>query len=110
MITPGFSRCPDTLARNREALFDRSKIVPPQELLEAVRRRPFVPFRLYVSEGATYDIRHPENLLVGLASVTIAVRDDPASYYHHVEIVAARHIIRLVPLEQPIVTGGNGEK
>jgi hypothetical protein len=84
--------------------------VPPQELLEAVRRHPFVPFRLYVSEGATYDIRHPENLLVGLASVTIAVRDDPASYYQRIEIVAARHIIRMVPLEQPVGPASNGEQ
>ena len=84
--------------------------MPPSELLEALRVRPFVPFRLYISEGATYDIRHPENLLVGLASVTIAVRDDPNGYYHHVETVAARHIIRMVPLVQPVGTAGNGEK
>ena len=84
--------------------------MPPNELLDAMRRRPFVPFRLHISEGATYDIRHPENLLVGLASVTIAVRDDPSTYYHHIEIVAARHIIRMVPLEQPVIPGGNGEK
>ena len=85
--------------------------MPPSELLQAVRRRPFVPFRLYVSEGATFDIRHPELMHIGIASVTIVVRDDPSSpYYDHIEIVAARHIIRMVPLEQPIVTGGNGEK
>ena len=85
--------------------------MPPSELLEAVRRRPFVPFRLYISEGATFDIRHPELMHVGVASVTIVVRDDAISpYYDHIEIVAARHVIRIVPLEQPVSPGGNGEK
>ena len=85
--------------------------MPPSELLEALRARPFVPFRLHISEGATYEIRHPEMMVVALASVAVAVRNDPSSpYYDHVQIVAARHIIRMVPIEQPIVTGGNGEK
>jgi hypothetical protein len=70
----------------------------PSELLDALRRRPF-------------DIRHPELMHVGTASVTIVVREDPSSpYYDHIEIVAARHIIRMVPLEQPVTPDGNGAK
>lgn len=85
--------------------------MPPSDLLEAIRRRPFVPFRLHVSEGATYDVRHPEMMLVGLASVIIAIPADPASpYYLRHEIVAARHIIRMVPLDQPVGPAGNGEQ
>ena len=85
--------------------------MPPSDLLEALRVRPFVPFRLHVSEGATYEIRHPEMMLVGVASVIIAIPADPSSpYYQRTETVAARHIIRIVPLGQPITPGGNGEK
>ena len=85
--------------------------MPPSELLEALRVRPFVPFRLHVSEGATYEIRHPEMMLVGIASVIIAIPADPATpYYQRTETVAARHIIRIVPLGQPIGPVGNGEK
>ena len=84
--------------------------MPPRDLLEALRRRPFVPFRIHVSEGATFEIRHPEMMLLGLASVTIAIPADAAApYYHRTEVVAARHIIRLVPLDQPVGHGGNGE-
>jgi hypothetical protein len=35
------------------------------ELLEALQARPFRPIRLYVSDGGTFDIRHPEMLMVG---------------------------------------------
>jgi hypothetical protein len=39
----------------------------PDELRRLLTRRPFHPFRLYVSDGAVYDITHPE-----IASVTPA--------------------------------------
>ena len=35
------------------------------ELVEALQARPFRPIRLYVSDGGTFDIRHPEMLMVG---------------------------------------------
>ena len=31
-----------------------------EDLLEILRRRPFRPLRLHMSDGTTYDIRHPE--------------------------------------------------
>src|SRR5947209_7840989 len=34
---------------------------------------PFVPFRLYVSNGEIYDVGHPDEILVSLASVTVAI-------------------------------------
>lgn len=74
----------------------------PQELLSAVRQRPFIPFRLHVSDGTVYAINHPEMLLVGLASCTVAVPAQAGTpIYEHTEIVAMRHIVRMVPIEQP---------
>ena len=35
----------------------------PADVLEALRRRPFEPFRIQVSDGSTYDVRHPELVL-----------------------------------------------
>ena len=32
----------------------------PDELRRLLLRRPFRPFRLYVSDGAVYDVTHPE--------------------------------------------------
>jgi hypothetical protein len=36
----------------------------PQDLLELLRARPFVPFRIYSTDGRTYDVRHPDQALV----------------------------------------------
>lgn len=40
-----------------------------------LRRRPFVPFRLILTSGTTYDVTHPEMLFVSRSGVTVAVYD-----------------------------------
>ena len=40
-----------------------------------LRRRPFVPFRLILSSGTSYDILHPEMLFVSKSGVTVALYD-----------------------------------
>ena len=40
-----------------------------------LRRRPFVPFRLILSSGTTYDIAHPEMLFVSKSGLTVAIYD-----------------------------------
>ncbi len=37
----------------------------PADLLAWLRQAPFVPFRLCLNSGRTYEIRHPEMLRVG---------------------------------------------
>ncbi len=43
------------------------------ELVEALRAGPFRPFRLYLSDGGTFEIRHPEMLMVGQHSAVIGI-------------------------------------
>lgn len=40
-----------------------------------LRRRPFVPFRLILTSGTTYDILHPEMLFVSKSGLTVAIYD-----------------------------------
>jgi hypothetical protein len=46
------------------------------ELRDAARRQPFEPFRLVLTTGATYDIRHPDLLMVGRRSAIIGITED----------------------------------
>lgn len=39
-----------------------------------MRRRPFHPLRIYVSDGSTYDVRHPEMLMVGSREAVVATQ------------------------------------
>ena len=45
----------------------------PEELISSVGRRPFVPFRLTLTEGRTYDVLHPEFCMVGKRSAVIGL-------------------------------------
>jgi hypothetical protein len=64
-------------------------------------RRPFVPFRVVTSDGTIYEVRHPELVLVSLASVVIGypAPEDPRNASRY-DIVSMRHVVRLEPQEE----------
>lgn len=42
-----------------------------QEVQEALRREPFQPFRIHLTTGKTFDIRHPEFAAVTRSSMFV---------------------------------------
>jgi hypothetical protein len=73
-------------------------------LKKRVKRRPFKPFRLYVDDGGTYDVRHPDMLMVAAETVVIGIppasnptADDVEDYAW----VDLDHIARAEPLKAP---------
>ena len=72
----------------------------PSELLPLIRRRPFIPFRIHLSDGVVYEIHHPEMVMIGVASATIGFPErEEVPIYTRTEIIALRHIVRLEPLQ-----------
>ncbi|HTU16425.1 MAG TPA: hypothetical protein VMG10_00055 [Gemmataceae bacterium] len=72
----------------------------PAELLQMLRARPFMPFRIYLNDGTLYEIRHPELVMVFVASAIVAFPDpDHPGLYRSWEIVDLRHIGRLERIE-----------
>jgi hypothetical protein len=51
----------------------------PADILNLARLQPFVPFRLYLADGRTLEVRHPDMILVGVGSVTVGT-PDPAAF------------------------------
>ena len=43
------------------------------DLVEKLRQSPFRPFRLYMSDGGTFDIRHPEMLMITRHSAVVGM-------------------------------------
>ena len=73
--------------------------MPPADLLAALRKRPFEPFRIHLTDGKTYDVHHPELVMVGIGSAVIGLPADPAqTLYGVTETVNLRHIVRIAPL------------
>jgi hypothetical protein len=73
----------------------------PNELLAAVRRRPFRAFRLHLSDGSSYEVRHPETFLVGNRTSVLGLtregaREPIADRYVYVDTL---HITQLEELD-----------
>jgi hypothetical protein len=81
----------------------------PGDLDKRLERKPFQPFRIYLTDGAAFDIRHPEMLMVGKRAAVIGMADDPADTHYDRSIdVDLLHVIRAEPLEAPPPPAGNG--
>ncbi len=83
--------------------------MPPEHLQKKLRRQPFQPFRMYLSDGAVYDVTHPELVLLGRRSLVLGVAGTPEdTLYERTVDVDLLQIVRMEPLE-PQPAGGNGE-
>jgi hypothetical protein len=76
-----------------------------------LRRRPFVPFRLILSSGTTYDVLHPEMLFVSKSGLTVAIYDrnqqpSPDEIPVCESLVSYLHIAATEDLPQPASRAG----
>jgi hypothetical protein len=74
--------------------------MPYEDLLVALRKQPFEPFRIYLTDGKVYDVRHPELVLPGRRSFIVGFTgkgyDDLV--YDRYETVALVHVVRFEPM------------
>jgi hypothetical protein len=63
-----------------------------------VRRRPFEPFRVRVTDGAHYDARSPELILVTRSEIVIAFRPLPGAVADRKVFIDPIDITRITPL------------
>jgi len=71
----------------------------PEDVREHLDRRPFEPFRICMSDGQCYDVRHPELCMVGRSAVYVGVPDPELSgLVLRVDHCALIHITRMQPL------------
>lgn len=81
----------------------------PDELRDTLRQKPFEPFRLVMTDGQQFEIRHPELLMVGQRTAMVGLTLDPAQTYYERSIkIDLLHIIRLEPLEAKPPASKNG--
>jgi hypothetical protein len=75
------------------------------DLIEALRAGPFRPFRLYLSDGGTFDVRHPETLMVGNHSAVIGIphgrgNGDSVEGYPEIERFTTIDLVHVTRIEQ----------
>jgi hypothetical protein len=81
----------------------------PEELRDDLRQRPFEPFRLVMTDGEGYDIRHPDLLWVGQRTAYVGLTGQPGqTFFERAVKVDLLHIIRTVPLDAATAPPNNG--
>jgi hypothetical protein len=81
----------------------------PEELAAALHRRPFIPFRLTMTEGNSYEVRHPEVCMAGRRSAVIGLAPSgPDLLFERSVMVDLLHIVKLEPLEAAPSSNANG--
>jgi hypothetical protein len=70
----------------------------PRDIVRELRRIPFVPFRLTLTEGSTYDIKHPELCLVTRRSVYIGVDPATDNIAEDSVLIDVDHVVKLDPI------------
>ncbi len=72
----------------------------PEELRDALHQHPFEPFRLVMTDGVAFEVRHPDLLMVGVRTATVGLTGQPGqTFYERTVKVDLLHIIRIEPLQ-----------
>lgn len=67
------------------------------EIESKLRQRPFVPFRLCMTDGTSYEARHPEMILASRTIIALAIHKLRARQPEGVVFCDPVHIIRTEP-------------
>jgi len=72
----------------------------PEEITRLLKTRPFEPFGVYLSDGSSYAIRHPDQVIVTRRAAHIGIpRDgDDDLIAQEVVVCALVHVTRLGPV------------
>lgn len=71
----------------------------PESLREHLRREPFEPFRVFLSDGSAHEVRHPEMMLIMRREVVIALPKPGEEFARRAVFCDPLHITRVEPID-----------
>jgi hypothetical protein len=79
-----------------------------EELQEQARRQPFRPFRIVLTTGEVYDIRHPDLIMIGRRSIAIGITNDATgTAFDRLVRADLLHVVRTEELPVSVSSDGN---
>jgi hypothetical protein len=70
----------------------------PAEIRRHVRQQPFLPVRVFVSDGSTYDVHDPEYVYIDRREVAIGLEIGEGGVPQRTAYIDPVHITRIEPL------------
>ena len=73
----------------------------PDDIRNFLNKRPFQPFRITLTDGRNYEVRHPELVMVGRSSIVIGLPapDESEPVFDRFVTVSLIHIMQIEPFE-----------
>jgi hypothetical protein len=73
-----------------------------EDLLNTLRKHPFEPFRIHLTDGHTFEVHHPDLIWVGqrVCLVGHRARDTSEPVFDRYDQVSILHITRLEPIPE----------
>lgn len=81
--------------------------VSPAEILKLQQKTPFTGLRLVLTDGKTYEVRHPERMTVSRSMVYVALSPGPDGVPERGVYCDPIHIVRIEPIEPPLSLGSD---
>ena len=78
----------------------------PQAIFRAIQRQPFRPFRLYLLEKTTFEVRHPEVLIVD--GINLELYNPAHTELEPSAIIDLMLVSRMEPIVPPVSPLVNG--
>ena len=69
-----------------------------QTFRDLLTQRPFLPFRLVMSSGQTYEVRHPEMALLTRTDIPVGIDADEDNVPARFIICSLLHVVTVEPL------------
>ncbi len=70
----------------------------PDEIRAHLHKHPFVPIRVFISDGSSYDVHHPDFMLVSRAEVVIGLDAGADQVPERNAYLDPVHITRIEPI------------
>jgi hypothetical protein len=72
-----------------------------EDIREFLQKKPFQPFRVTLTDGRTYEVRHPELAMVGRSTIAIGLpaAGDTSPIYDRLVTVSLLHVMQIEPSE-----------
>ena len=78
----------------------------PNDLHDRLHAQPFEAFRLHMTDGSFYEVRHPESVLLGRRTAVVGVKETSSqNYYDRFVTVSLVNIVRLEAVEETAAAG-----
>jgi hypothetical protein len=82
--------------------------VNPKDIVTHLRRQPYRPLRVCLSDGSTYDVPHPEFMIVTRTDVAIALKLTEGELPDRMVFCDPLHITRILPLDEAAPSSNGG--